>query len=107
MEDLNRELDLQTGEADVVRGLRALNTAQDHFETLVAVQAASGLGGYQVRGGDGLDGGSDRPASLTTDPGLCPICHVLCQSRHALETPCVPRGGATGPGSRWVPVQPL
>ncbi len=46
MEDLNRELDLQTGEADVTRGLRALNTAQDHFETLFAVEAQNGLGSH-------------------------------------------------------------
>jgi hypothetical protein len=36
MEDLNNELQLQTSEAHTVRGLRALNTAQDHFETLAA-----------------------------------------------------------------------
>jgi len=35
MEDLNRELELQPGEADVARGLRTLNVAQDYFETLV------------------------------------------------------------------------
>ena len=44
MEDLNRELDLQAGEADVTRGLRALNTAQDHFETLLSVESPNGLG---------------------------------------------------------------
>ena len=46
MEDLNRELDLQAGEADVTRGLRALNTAQDHFETLFGVGAQNGLGSH-------------------------------------------------------------
>jgi len=46
MEDLNRELDLQVGEADVIRGLRALNTAQDHFETLFGVGAQNGLGSH-------------------------------------------------------------
>lgn len=37
MELLDPELQLQTGEADVNRGLLALNIAQDHFESVVAV----------------------------------------------------------------------
>lgn len=36
MEFLNQELQLQAGEADVTRGLLALNTAQDWYETLAA-----------------------------------------------------------------------
>lgn len=36
MEVLNQELQLQTGEADVTRGLVALNRAQDYFETFAA-----------------------------------------------------------------------
>ena len=36
MEVLNQELQLQTGEADVVRGLIALNAGQDYFESLLA-----------------------------------------------------------------------
>lgn len=35
-EDLDRELQLQSGEADVARGLRALNAAQDYLEGLLA-----------------------------------------------------------------------
>lgn len=34
MEMLSRELELQSGESDVARGLLALNIAQDHFESL-------------------------------------------------------------------------
>jgi hypothetical protein len=36
MELLNQELQLQSGEADVTRGLLALNIAQDHFEASAA-----------------------------------------------------------------------
>lgn len=36
MEDLDRELQLQSGETGVTRGLRALNAAQDYFETVAA-----------------------------------------------------------------------
>ena len=36
MEALNQELQLQNGEADVVRALNALNRAQDFFESLAA-----------------------------------------------------------------------
>jgi hypothetical protein len=36
MELLNQELQLQSGEADVTRGLLALNVAQDYFETYAA-----------------------------------------------------------------------
>lgn len=36
MEIVNNELLLQSGEADVVRGLKALNVAQDVFESLLA-----------------------------------------------------------------------
>lgn len=38
MELLNQELVMQTGEADVTRGLVALNRAQDHFESLIALR---------------------------------------------------------------------
>lgn len=38
MELLNQELQLQSGEVDVVRGLRALNLAQDYFESLAATR---------------------------------------------------------------------
>jgi hypothetical protein len=38
MEFLNQELQLQTGETDVTRGLLALNTAQDWYETLAAAR---------------------------------------------------------------------
>lgn len=38
MELLNQELQLQPAEADVTRGLLALNIAQDYFESLVAVR---------------------------------------------------------------------
>jgi hypothetical protein len=38
MELLNQELQLHSGESDVTRGLLALNAAQDHFESLVAVR---------------------------------------------------------------------
>ena len=41
MEDVSREFDLQVGEVDHIRGLRALNTAQDHFETLAATSKRS------------------------------------------------------------------
>lgn len=44
MELLNQELQLQSGEANVVRGLLALNVAQDHFESLAA-QRGKILGG--------------------------------------------------------------
>jgi hypothetical protein len=37
MELLNQELQLQPGEADFSRGLLALNVAQDHFESLLAL----------------------------------------------------------------------
>lgn len=36
MEVLNQELQLQSGENDVTRGLIAVNAAQDHFESLVS-----------------------------------------------------------------------
>lgn len=39
MELLNQELQLQAGEADVTRGLLALNVAQDYFESLAAQRA--------------------------------------------------------------------
>lgn len=39
MELVNAELQLQTGEADVTRGLLALNVAQDYFETVAAQRA--------------------------------------------------------------------
>jgi hypothetical protein len=39
MELLNQELQLQSGEADVTRGLLALNVAQDYFEGLAAARA--------------------------------------------------------------------
>lgn len=45
-EVLNQELQLQTGEADVVRGLRALNIAQDFFEAQ--------MGGYPGVNGSGV-----------------------------------------------------
>lgn len=38
MELLNQELQLQSGEVDVARGLVALNVAQDYFESLAAVR---------------------------------------------------------------------
>lgn len=38
MEDLNAELQLQAGEANVAKGLRALNAAQDMFELILARQ---------------------------------------------------------------------
>jgi hypothetical protein len=38
MELLNQELQLQPGEADVTRGLLALNVAQDYFESLAAAR---------------------------------------------------------------------
>ncbi len=38
LEVLNQELQLQPGEPDVVRGLTALNRAQDYFETLASRQ---------------------------------------------------------------------
>lgn len=38
MELLNRELQLQSGEEDVTRGLLALNVAQDHFESIAAMR---------------------------------------------------------------------
>src|SRR5688572_29817444 len=47
MELLNQELQLQTGETDVVRGLVALNVAQDHFERQAALRPnllGSGVG---------------------------------------------------------------
>lgn len=40
MEVLNQELQLQTSEADVVRGLLALNMAQDYWESLAAQEGA-------------------------------------------------------------------
>jgi hypothetical protein len=43
MEVLNQELQLQSGEADVVRGLLALNAAQDYFEGLLAQEGANKL----------------------------------------------------------------
>lgn len=42
MEICNQELQLQTGETDVTRGLLALNVAQDYFETLAAVRKIKG-----------------------------------------------------------------
>jgi hypothetical protein len=38
MEILNQELQLQSGEADVTRGLLALNISQDYFESLAAAR---------------------------------------------------------------------
>ncbi len=38
MELINRELQLQTNEADVVRGLVALNRAQDYLESILAAE---------------------------------------------------------------------
>jgi hypothetical protein len=43
MELLNAELQLQSGEADVTKGLLALNVAQDFFESLAAQRAGIGL----------------------------------------------------------------
>ena len=45
MEDLNGELQLQSGEVDVSKGLRALNAAQDLFETVLATYGREVLGG--------------------------------------------------------------
>lgn len=42
MELTNQELQLQPNEGDVVRGLLALNVAQDYFETLAAVRKIKG-----------------------------------------------------------------
>lgn len=42
MELLNQELQLQSGETDVTRGLIALNVAQDFFESLAAVRKILG-----------------------------------------------------------------
>lgn len=42
MELTNQELQLQTNEGDVVRGLLALNASQDYFETLAAVRKIKG-----------------------------------------------------------------
>lgn len=44
MELVNQELQLQTGEADVVRGLVALNVAQDYFESLAALRFGNAKG---------------------------------------------------------------
>src|SRR5687767_9939258 len=44
MELLHPELQLQSGESDVVKGLRALNAAQDYFE-VIAARAPGVLGG--------------------------------------------------------------
>jgi hypothetical protein len=38
MELLNQELQLQSGEPDVTRGLIALNAAQDHFESMASLE---------------------------------------------------------------------
>jgi hypothetical protein len=46
MELLDPELQLQTGETDVTRGLLALNVAQDHFESVVAVRPNTLGGAY-------------------------------------------------------------
>src|SRR5712671_4429690 len=45
MEDLNAELQLQTGEGDVAKGLRAVNAAQDVVETVMATHARVGGSG--------------------------------------------------------------
>ena len=37
MELVNQELQLQSGEADVTRGLLALNVAQDYLESILAL----------------------------------------------------------------------
>lgn len=42
MEVLNQELQLQPGEADVTRGLTALNRAQDYFESMAALRKILG-----------------------------------------------------------------
>lgn len=42
MELVNQELQLQTNEGDVTRGLLALNVSQDYFETLAAVRKIKG-----------------------------------------------------------------
>ena len=52
MEMCDRELQLQSGEVDVVRGLVALNAAQDMFESMVAAEAE-------------LLGGADNALTLT------------------------------------------
>ncbi len=44
MEDLNQELQLQSGESDVAKALRALNASQDMFETVLAGHSRT-LGG--------------------------------------------------------------
>jgi len=44
MELVNQELQLQAGEADVVRGLVALNVAQDYLESLLASRGKSFIG---------------------------------------------------------------
>jgi hypothetical protein len=44
MELVNQELQLQSGETDVARGLIALNVAQDYFEQLAAIRKGT-LGG--------------------------------------------------------------
>jgi len=42
MELTNQELQLQSGEGDVTRGLLALNVSQDYFETMAAVRKIKG-----------------------------------------------------------------
>ncbi len=48
MELLNQELQLQSGEVDVTRGLLALNVAQDYFEVLAAGRKNIAGGGTPV-----------------------------------------------------------
>ena len=64
MELLNQELQLQAGEADVTRGLLALNVAQDYFESLAAARPKIGQSGTgTVVTADGVES-STFPADL-------------------------------------------
>jgi hypothetical protein len=47
MELLNQELQLQSGESDVTRGLVALNRAQDYFESMAATRRILGSSGQE------------------------------------------------------------
>lgn len=112
MELLNQELQLQSGEADVTRGLLALNVAQDLFETLCAQQPnifGSQSGTVTTTSGveytayptgllrlDGMD--YLHPTTLLP---VWPLRHVNSIGGHAYSVPSFVLTAAAGGASPW------
>ncbi len=68
MELLHPELQLQSGEVDVAKGLLALNVAQDHLEALLAtIPGCMGSGTGNITTADGAEASVFPPACLRLD----------------------------------------